>query len=196
MASAGKCSALSVAYLALGPAISLFALWHAGLLQIPPLALAVTLCTCGTLQIVCALQMRQDGQVAGAAIFIPFGLFCFSLVGFYPLPVMGIGRSPAATSLLIYLTLWGLFAALLYLSSFRQGRIYQFLFCSLMICLLLLAISELRDNPVFDGAAALAGGLFGLSALYTGLAPVINKGLGRDLLPAVSSATMFEGKVE
>ncbi len=181
-------SAPFVGYLALAPAVSLFALDHSGAIALPPAVLAFVLLSCGAVQIICGLQSRQRGQMGSAAVFLPLGLFWFSLVGCALLPAMGIGHAPAAVSMLVYLSMWGLFAALLYLGSFQQHRTLQLIFSTLMVCLLLLAVSEIRDNPVFDSAAATAGTLSGLASLYTGLAHWVNRGLGRNLLPVVELA--------
>ena len=172
-----------LAYLALAPTVGLFALNHAGALDISPVILTFVLLVGGALQVLSGLQARQSGQMAGAVAFIPLGLFWFSMVGFYQFPAMGFGRSPAPLNMLIYLTMWGLFVAILYLASFEQSRAQQLVFSTLMICLLLMAVSEIRDNLVFDSVAAAAGVVSALAAFYIGLAEMVNHGLGRDLLP-------------
>lgn len=173
----------ALGYLALAPSVFLFTLDHAGLLSVAPEILTWILLLGGALQLAAGLRARQAGQMATAAVFLPLGLFWFSMVGFCLLPAMGIGRAPTALQLLVYLTLWGLFAALLYLGSFRSSRVLQLVFCSLMISLLLMAVSAIRDNLVFDGAAAIAGAVCGLGSLYSGLAACLNRGCGRELLP-------------
>lgn len=185
MVNQSETSAPFIGFLALAPSISLFTLDHSGAVNIPPALLAFVLLACGTIQILCGLQSRHKGQLGFTAVFLPLGLFWISLVGCYLLPAMGIGHTPGATSMLVYLTMWGLFAALLYLGSFRQHKTLQLIFCTLMVCLLLVAVGEIRDNPVFDSAAATAGTLSGLTSLYIGLAYWVNRGLGRTLLPVV-----------
>lgn len=183
MVNGSKTSAPFVGYLALAPSVGLFALDHGGLVDISPTLLSLVLLFCGSIQILCGLQSRQRGQLGSAAVFLPLGLFWFSMVGCYLFPALGIGKTPGAMNMLVYLTMWGLFAALLYLGSFQQHRTMQLIFSTLMVCLLLFAVSEIRDNPVFDSVAAAAGCMSGLSALYTGLAHWVNRGLGRTLLP-------------
>lgn len=195
MTNGSATSAPFVGYLALAPSVSLFALDHSGAISLPPALLSLVLLVCGTLQLLCGLQSRQKGQLGSAAIFLPLGLFWFSMVGCYMFPAMGIGHAPRAMSMLVYLTMWGGFAALLYLGSFQQHRTLQLVFSTLMICLLLLAVSEIRDNSVFDSAAATAGCLSGLAALYTGLAHLVNRGLGRSLLPVVELTSTDVEKV-
>ena len=181
----GKLSAggPALGYLALGPTVGLFTLNHAGATAIAPEIMTLVLLIGGAMQIIAGLQARQSGELAGAAAFIPLGLFWFSLIGLYQMPAMGIGHVSSPLNMLIYLTMWGLFVAIFYLGSFQQNRALQLVFSMLMISLLLMAVSEIRDNPVFDSAAAAAGVGSGLAALYTGLAKWVNHGLGRVLLP-------------
>jgi hypothetical protein len=170
-------------FLALAPTVLLFTLNHAGITLLDPVILTFVLLLGGATQVVAGLQSRQAGQLASAAAFIPLGLFWFSLVGFCQLPDLGVGRAPSSLTLMSYFSIWALFAAILYLGSFRQSRVQQLVFSMLMISLLLLAVSEIRDNAVFSSAAAVAGIVCGLAALYNGVAKGVNRGLGRHLLP-------------
>jgi succinate-acetate transporter protein len=177
-------------FLALAPTVALFTLNHGGILHTDPVVMTMLLLIGGTLQVVAGLKSRQSGQMSSAAAFIPLGLFWFSMITLYQLPAMGIGHTSSPLIMLTYLTMWGLFVAILYLASFQQNRVLQMVFGMLMISLLLMAVSEIRDNTVFDIAAAISGVAAGLSAFYTGLAKWVNFGFGRILLPVgqVSSA--------
>ena len=183
-------------YLALAPTVGLFTLSHSGAIQIDPVVMTFVLLIGGAMQIVAGLKARQSGQLASAAAFIPLGLFWLSMLGLYQLPAMGIGQASAPLNMLIYLTMWGLFVAILYLGSFQQNRALQLVFSMLMISLLLMAVSEIRDNQVFDSAAAAAGVVSGLAALYTGLAKCVNQGLGRVLLPVGQVAPAHNSDIE
>ncbi len=182
-------------YIALAPTVALFTLNHAGATRIAPEIMTFVLLIGGAMQIIAGLQARRNGQFASAAAFIPLGLFWFSMVGFYQFPAMGIGHIASPLNMLIYLTMWGLFVAILYLGSFQQSRALQLVFSMLMISLLLMAISEIRDNQVFDSAAATAGVVSGLAAFYTGLAKWVNDGLGRVLLP-IGQVSSLDAEVE
>jgi succinate-acetate transporter protein len=182
----------ALGFLALAPTVLLFTLNHAGLIGLDPVALTFVLLVGGATQVVAGLQSRQAGKMASAAAFIPLGLFWFSMVGFCQLPALGVGRAPSSLTLMIYFSMWALFAAILYLGSFRQSRVQQLVFSLLMISLLLLAVSEIRNNAVFSSAAAVAGILCGLAALYNGVAKGVNRGLGRYLLPVGKVATVLD----
>lgn len=186
----------ALGYLALAPTVGLFTLNHAGAMQIDPEVMTFVLLIGGAMQIIAGLQARQAGELASAAAFIPLGLFWFSMIGLYQFPAMGIGHPSSPLNMLIYLTMWGLFAAILYLGSFQQNRALQLVFSMLMISLLLMAVSEIRNNQVFDSAAAAAGLVSGVAAFYTGLAKWVNQGLGRVILPVGSAASALDAEIE
>ena len=82
-----------------------------------------------------------------------------------------------------YLSMWGLFSAILFLGSFQQSRALQLVFSALMFCLLFLAMGKLRDNHVFLVIGGISGIVCGLSAGYTGFAQLFNRWLGRSIFP-------------
>jgi hypothetical protein len=183
-------------YLALSPTVILFTLNHAQVTQIDPVIMTFVLLVGGAMQVLAGLKARQSGQLASAAAFIPLGLFWFSMIGLYQFPAMGIGHSSSPLNMLIYLTMWGFFVAILYLGSFQQNRALQMVFSMLMISLLLMAVSEIRNNQVFDSAAAAAGVVSGLAAFYTGLAKCVNQGLGRVFLPVGKVSSTLDAEID
>ncbi len=153
-------------YLALAPCVSLFALDHNRLLDIPATLLGAILLLGGVLMVFSGVHAQQRGDQSTAVRFVPLGLFWFSMIGFYVLPELKVGSAPTALSLLIYLTFWGLFAALLFLGSFAGNLAMQLTFCALMVNLLTMAMGEVRPNPFFADMGAIAGVVAGLAAFY------------------------------
>lgn len=168
-------------YLALAPCVSLFALDHTRLLHIPAALLGSILLLGGALMVLSGVHAQQRGDHSAAVRFVPLGLFWFSMIGFYVLPELKVGSAPAALSLLIYLTFWGLFAALLFLGSFAGNPAVQLTFCALMINLLAMAMGEIRPNPFFADMAAIAGSVAGLAAFYLAAMGVWCRWQGRAL---------------
>ena len=101
-------------FLALAPTVALFTLNHGGILHTDPVVMTMLLLIGGTLQVVAGLKSRQSGQMSSAAAFIPLGLFWFSMIALYQLPAIGIGHTSSPLIMLTYLTMWGLFVAILY----------------------------------------------------------------------------------
>jgi succinate-acetate transporter protein len=178
-----SCTLPPLGLLALAPTISLYPLSRADILHISPSLLGLILILGGATQISAGLDARRNGNHSGAATLIPLGLFWLSLLGLYIFPALGLGARPSAVAMTSYLSLWGLFAAILYLGSFRQSRIIRLLFGAMMISLLALGLAEIRGNTVFLQCAAIAGTASGLAALYAGLARSLNRRMQRTIMP-------------
>jgi len=166
--------------LALALTLMTFSLEQTEFIIPPATSLGTILLLGGGLQLMAGLQNRNSNS--GAAL-LPLGLFWLSLIGFQVFPDLGFGRQPQPTVMVAYLSMWGFFVAILFLASFRQSRALQLVFGALMICLLLLALGQLRNNPVFLFSGGIAGMIGALAAGYTALAQLCNQGAGRVLFP-------------
>ena len=82
-----------------------------------------------------------------------------------------------------YLTAWGVFTACLFLGTLRLNRALQVVFASLTVLFLLLALVRLTGNPALATFTGWEGIFCGLSAVYTGLAQVLNELYGREVMP-------------
>lgn len=168
-------------YLALTPCVSLFALDHNRLLDVPATLLGSLLLLGGALMVLSGIHAQHRGDQSAAVRFVPLGLFWFSMIGFYVLPELKIGSAPSPLSLLIYLTFWGVFAALLFLGSFAGNAAEQLTFCALMIHLLAMALGEIRPNPFIADIAAIAGVVTGSAAFYLAITGIWCRRQGRAL---------------
>jgi len=166
--------------LALALTLFTYSLGQTGLVHPPAGSLATVLLLGGGLQLLAGFQARND--YAGA-VLLPIGLFWLSLIGFEVFPLLGFGRQPQPAVMVAYLSMWGFFAAVLFLGSFRQSRVLQLVFGALMCCLLLLALGRLHGNPALLIGGGVAGIISALSAGYTALAQLRNQGAGRRILP-------------
>ena len=174
----------SLGLLALSVTLITYAVGQSGPIKPPPTSLGTVLLLGGILQIYSSLCARQAGQHSATTIaLLPLGLFWLSLVGLEIFPALGFGELPNPAAMVAYLSMWGFYASLLFLNSFRQNHALQTLFGGLMICLLLLALGNLRQNPVFLISGGISGLVAGLAAGYTALAQLCNQGVGRTVLP-------------
>lgn len=173
----------SYGLLAMAVCISAYALNLSGLLEISAATLGVLFPVCGCLQIMAGLHAGQSGNQSAAAVMLPLGMFCLSLTGFEVFPRLGIGHSPEAATLGAYLTMWALFAAILFLGSFQQCRVLQAVFANLLFCLLFLALGILSENPAFLLTGGICGIICGVSASYTAVAQLLNRCCGRAVFP-------------
>lgn len=173
----------SLGLFALALSIITYAFSQSGFIHPPAATLGTVLLFGGGMQIMAAMRSRQAGSLSASATLLPLGMFWLSLIGFEVFPQLGIGQSPSAVTMVAYLSMWGLFAAILFLGSFQQSRALQLVFACLMFCLLFLAMGKLRNNPVFLVIGGVSGVICGLAAGYTALAQLFNQWMGRSFFP-------------
>ena len=82
-----------------------------------------------------------------------------------------------------FLIVWGLFTLLMFFGTLRLSRALQFVFASLTILFFLLAIGEATESKQITQIAGYEGIICGLSAVYAGIAQVLNEIYKRTLLP-------------
>ena len=88
------------------------------------------------------------------------------------------------SALATYLSMWGLFTAVMFLGTLRLNRALQFVFGSLTILFALLAIGDFTNASAgFKHFTGYEGLVCGFAAIYTGLAQVLNELYGRTVLP-------------
>jgi hypothetical protein len=82
-----------------------------------------------------------------------------------------------------YLFMWGLFTAIMFIGTLKTNRALQFVFGSLTILFFLLALGEATGNGTITMIAGYEGLLCGFSAIYAGLAQVLNEMYKRTVAP-------------
>jgi len=114
--------------------------------------------------------------------FGSYGLFWWSFVLLLILPKMGLAIAPDPISLASYLFMWGLFTIVMFFAALKLSRGLQVVFITLAVLFFLLTAGELTGNTTITMIAGYEGILTGLSAVYVGLATVINETYKRDVL--------------
>ena len=99
------------------------------------------------------------------------------------IPKLNLGAAPDATSLAAYLFMWGLFTLVMFVGTLKISRGLQVVFLSLAILFFLLSAGELTENPMITLIAGYEGIFTGFSAIYVGLAEVLNELYGKKVLP-------------
>jgi len=82
-----------------------------------------------------------------------------------------------------YLMVWGLFTLLMFFGTLRTNKALITVFGSLTILFFLLAAGDLTGNLGITRFAGWEGLFTGLSAMYLGIAQVLNESYGRVVLP-------------
>ena len=82
-----------------------------------------------------------------------------------------------------YLFMWGLFTAVMFFGTLKSNRALQFVFASLTLLFFLLAAGDVMDSATISKLAGYEGIVCGFSAIYAGLAQVLNEAHGKTVLP-------------
>ena len=170
--------------LGFGMTTVLLNLHNAGFYELNSMILAMGLCYGGAAQIVAGIMEWRKGNTFATTAFLSYGLFWISLVVLIILPKLGWATASNDTAMAAYLFMWGLFTAVMFIGTFRLHVAGEIVFGSLTILFFLLAIGDFTNaGPDFKHFTGYEGIFCGLSAIYAGLAQVLNEVYGKVLLP-------------
>jgi uncharacterized protein len=170
--------------LGFGMTTVLLNLHNAGFYELNSMILAMGICYGGAAQIFAGIMEWRKGNTFATTAFLSYGLFWFSLVVLIILPKLGWGTASNNTAMAAYLFMWGLFTAVMFIGTLRLSIALQVVFGSLTILFFLLAIGDfINAGPGFEQFTGYEGIFCGFSAIYAGLAQVLNEIYGKVILP-------------
>lgn len=169
--------------LGFGMTTVLLNLHNAGLFGLDTMILGMGIFYGGIAQIIAGIMEWKKKNTFGTTAFTSYGLFWLSLVAILVLPKMGWGEAPSKIAMASYLFMWGLFTCLLFIGTLKLNRALQFVFASLTILFWLLALGDATETVAITRVAGVEGIICGLSAVYAGIAQVLNEVYGRTVLP-------------
>jgi succinate-acetate transporter protein len=158
-------------------------LHNAGLISLSSMILGMGLCYGGLAQVIAGIMEWKKQNTFGTLAFTSYGLFWISLVVMLVLPKFGWAAAPDKASVGAYLLVWGCFTFLMFFGTLRSNMALITVFGSLTILFLLLAAGDLSGNQTVTRIAGWEGIFVGLSAIYLGIAQVLNESYGRVVLP-------------
>jgi len=158
-------------------------LHNAGLIALSSMILAMGLCYGGLAQVIAGIMEWKKKNTFGTLAFTSYGLFWISLVVLLVLPKLGWAAAPDKDSMGSYLLLWGFFTFFMFFGTLRANRALMTVFGSLTILFWLLAAGDLSGSEILTRIAGWEGIFTGLSAMYLGIAQVLNESYGRVVLP-------------
>lgn len=168
---------------AFGMTTVLLNLANAGFIEVSPMILAMGIFYGGLAQVIAGTIEAKKNNTFGLTAFTSYGFFWLSLVGLIVMPSMGWLSKPSDCSMSAYLAIWGLFTFLMFFGTLKLNRALQFVFGSLTILFILLALKDGTGNKGFGTIAGYEGIICGLSAIYTGMAVLLNELYGKTVLP-------------
>jgi len=156
---------------------------NAGFYEMNSMILAMGIFYGGLAQVIAGVLESKKNNTFGMTAFISYGFFWLTLVGLIFMSKWGWITATSKSSLATYLLLWGIFTLLLFIGTLKLNRALQFVFATLTILFFLLAIGNYTENGNIIKLAGYEGIICGSSAIYTGIANLLNEVYGRKVLP-------------
>ena len=169
--------------LGFGMTTVLLNLHNAGFYPLDSMILAMGIFYGGMAQIFAGIFEWKKKNTFGTTAFLSYGLFWLTLVALIVIPKFGWVPAQSAASFGWYLFMWGVFTFIMFFGTLRANRALQFVFLSLAILFFLLAAHIWSNSAGLGVVAGYEGIICGLSAIYTGLAQVLNEMYGRTVWP-------------
>jgi uncharacterized protein len=159
-------------------------LHNAGLFELNAMILAMGICYGGIGQIIAGIMEWRKGNTFATTAFISYGLFWLSLVTMILMTKLGWATASNEKAMAAYLFMWGLFTLVMFIGTLRLHIAGQIVFGSLTILFFLLAYGDYAGASAgFKHFTGWEGIFCGFSAIYTGLAQVLNELYGKVILP-------------
>lgn len=168
---------------AFGMTTVLLNLSNAGFFGLSSMIIAMALAYGGTAQIIAGIMEYRNGNTFATLAFGSFGFFWYSFAILLILPKLNLAAAPDSASLAAYLIMWSIFTAIMFIATIKISRGLQVVFSTLTLLFFLLALGTITGNSTIILIAGYEGIFVGLSAMYVGLAEVINETYGRKVLP-------------
>jgi len=156
---------------------------NAGFFGMNSMILAMGIFYGGIAQVIAGILESKKNNTFGMTAFISYGFFWLTLVALILMPKLGWADATSQDALATYLLLWGIFTGLLFIGTLKINRALQFVFATLTVLFFLLAIGDYTGNAAIKTFAGYEGIVCGLSAIYTGIANLLNEVYGRKVLP-------------
>jgi len=156
---------------------------NAGFYSLDTMILAMGIFYGGIAQIIAGVMEWKKNNTFGTTAFTSYGLFWLTLVGLLLMSKLGWWEGPEIPAMAAYLVMWGIFTTVMFIGTLRLNKALQFVFGSLAILFFLLAIGDVTGNAMIKTIAGYEGIFCGLSAIYTGLAQVLNEVYGKVIAP-------------
>lgn len=173
-------------------------LHNAGFFPLDSMILAMGIFYGGLAQVIAGVMEWKKGNTFAATAFTSYGMFWLTLVALVTLPKssLGIAGPGKEFAMPAFLVMWGIFTAVLFIGTLRLNRALQVVFATLTVLFFLLALGDASGKESVTRLAGWEGLLCGGSAIYTGLAQVLNEVYGRSVWPLGAVATTRAARAE
>lgn len=188
MRMGNKANPAPLGLLGFGMTTVLLNIHNAGFYPLGAMILAMGLAYGGLAQVITGIMEFKKGNTFGTLAFTSYGLFWWSLVILTLLPNFTLlspaVAAPGDEAMAAYFFIWGMFTLLMFFGTLKGNRAVQFVFASLTVLFFLLTAVRLTgDTGLLLTITGIEGIICGSSAIYTGIAEVLNETYDRTVLP-------------
>ena len=169
--------------LGFGMTTVLLNLHNAGIYELNSMILAMGIFYGGMAQIFAGIMEWKKKNTFGTVAFCSYGLFWLTLVALLVMPKIGWADPTSKKAMGAYLFMWGLFTFIMFIGTLKLNKALQVVFFTLALLFFLLAAADWSGNESITRFAGWEGIFCGFSAIYTGLAQVLNECYGRTVCP-------------
>jgi succinate-acetate transporter protein len=168
---------------AFGMTTVLLNLHNAGFFELNSMILSMGLFYGGIAQVIAGVIESKKNNTFGLTAFTSYGFFWISLVGLIVIPKFGWAPKASDSAMAAYLVIWGIFTLFLFFGTLKLNRALQVVFATLIVLFFLLAAEHATGNEGIGKFAGYEGLLCGASAIYAGMANLLNEVYGKTVLP-------------
>ncbi|AKB52910.1 GPR1/FUN34/yaaH family protein [Methanosarcina barkeri str. Wiesmoor] len=177
-------NAAPLGFTGLGLAAVLLSLSYIGIYPVESMIVSMAIFLGGFAQVFAGIMSWKKGDIFAGTAFSAFGLFWFSLAGLLVMPAIGWAEASSGTAMAAYLFIWGVYTFVMLIATMRIGvRALQFVFVTLFLLFMLLAVVNATGSTGLLTVAGYVGLVMGLGALYTALGMVMNEIHGKTVIP-------------
>jgi len=169
--------------LAFGMTTVLLNLHNAGYFEMNSMIVAMGIFYGGFAQIIAGILESKKNNSFGMTAFLSYGFFWLTLVALILLPKWNLMPAPSTNGMVAYLIMWGIFTGLLFIGTLKINKALQFVFASLTILFFLLALGDITESAAIKTFTGYEGIICGASAIYTGIATLMNEVYGKIIMP-------------
>jgi hypothetical protein len=156
---------------------------NAGFFPVSAMIMGMGIFYGGISQVIAGIMEYRNGNTFGMLAFTSYGFFWITLVATWVLPRLGMAEATPAGYMGWFLAAWGLFSIFMTIGTLKSSKVLTFVFVTLDILFLLLAIRDWTGSVVVGRIAGWEGLVCGAAALYLAMAEMIAEKLGSKLLP-------------
>lgn len=169
--------------LAFGMTTVLLNLHNAGIFEIGSMILAMGIFYGGSAQVLAGIMEWKKGNTFGLTAFASYGFFWLTLVALIVMPKLGWIGATTGGGMVWYLIMWGIFTFLMFIGTIKLSKALQVVFATLTLLFFLLAIGDATGSHGVTIFAGYEGIVCGASAIYAGIAQVLNEVYGKTVFP-------------